>query len=71
MKPELRGLLWGALVLTAFFLVTLPFVAMRYALAVQMQIPRVFWMVEAVALLAMAVLVSRPHVTAFGPQDLE
>ena len=57
-KAELRGLLAGALVLTAFFLATLPFVAMRYALAVQMQIPRVFWLVELVALLAIVVLLS-------------
>jgi hypothetical protein len=55
---DLRGLLWGALGLTAFFVVTLPFVAMRYALAVQMQIPRVFWLVELVALLALVSLAS-------------
>ena len=59
LRAELRGLLAGALVLTAFFLATLPFVAMRYALAVQMQIPRVFWLVELVALLAIVVLLSR------------
>ena len=59
LKVELRGLLAGSLVLTAFFLATLPFVAMRYALAVQMQIPRVFWLVELVALLAVVVLLSR------------
>jgi hypothetical protein len=54
MTPELRGLLVGALALTAFFLVTLPFVAMRYALAVQMQIPRVFWLVEFIAFVILA-----------------
>ena len=54
LSPELRGLLAGALALTAFFLATLPFVTMRYALAVQMQIPRVFWLVELVALLMIA-----------------
>lgn len=58
LRAELRGLLAGALVLTAFFLATLPFVTMRYALAVQMQIPRVFWLVELVALLAIVVLLS-------------
>lgn len=54
LPQELRGLLAGALVLAAFFLLTLPFVAMRYALAVQMQIPRVFWLVEAVAFIVIA-----------------
>jgi len=52
---ELRGLMTGALALTLFFLATLPFVAMRYALAVQMQIPRVFWLVELVALIVMLI----------------
>ena len=54
LSPELRGLLAGALALTAFFLATLPFVAMRYALAVQMQIPRVFWLVELLAFVVIA-----------------
>src|SRR5688500_8037421 len=58
---EMRGLMFGALALTAFFLVTLPFVTMRYALAVQMQIPRVFWLVELVALVAIMNSVSRAH----------
>lgn len=59
LSAELRGLLAGALALTLFFLVTLPFVTMRYALAVQMQIPRVFWLVELTLLLAGAVLLTR------------
>ncbi len=57
--PEVRGLLAGALALTTFFLVTLPFVAMRYGLAVQMQIPRVFWLVELTALVVICVMLSR------------
>nr|MDQ3071482.1 hypothetical protein [Acidobacteriota bacterium] len=52
--PELRGLMAGALVLTLFFLATLPLVTMRYALAVQLQIPRVFWLVELVAFILIA-----------------
>lgn len=65
LSAELRGLLVGSLALTAFFLVTLPLVTMRYALAVQMQIPRVFWLVELTALLGLAAVASRaPHVTA-------
>lgn len=59
LRAELRGLLAGALALTLFFLATLPFVTMRYALAVQMQIPRVFWLVELTLLLAAAVLLAR------------
>lgn len=58
-SPELRGLLAGALALTTFFLVTLPFVAMRYALAVQLQIPRVFWLVELVAFVVLCLALSR------------
>ncbi|HUF24636.1 MAG TPA: hypothetical protein VMN81_10945 [Vicinamibacterales bacterium] len=59
LAPELRGLLAGALALTAFFLATLPLVAMRYALAVQLQIPRVFWLVELMAFLVIAIGISR------------
>ena len=65
LSPEMRGLLAGALALTAFFLATLPFVAMRYALAVQMQIPRVFWLVELVVLLVIARGISGAHATIF------
>ena len=59
LSAELRGLLAGALVLTLFFLATLPLVAMRYALAVQMQIPRVFWLVELMAFVVVCVALSR------------
>lgn len=52
--------------MTAFFLVTLPFVAMRYALAVQMQIPRVFWLVELMAFIVIARSLSNVHGTVFG-----
>jgi hypothetical protein len=40
------GLTIGSLVLLAAFLVTLPFVAARLALAVQLQISRMFWMLD-------------------------
>ncbi|HEX6324225.1 MAG TPA: hypothetical protein VFZ36_10910, partial [Vicinamibacterales bacterium] len=66
LSPELRGLLAGALALTAFFLVTLPFVAMRYALAVQMQIPRVFWLVELTAFIVLCVWLTRWRAPARG-----
>lgn len=58
LAPELRGLLAGALALTLFFLATLPFVALRYALAVQLQIPRVFWLVELMAFVVLCLWLS-------------
>lgn len=61
LTPELRGLLAGAAALAVFFLATLPFVSMRYALAVQMQIPRVFWLVELAALILIAERLPRLH----------
>jgi hypothetical protein len=44
------ALVWGATALVALFLFTLPLVATRAALPVQLQISRVFWLVEFVAL---------------------
>lgn len=46
-----RALVFGALALTFFFLLSLPLVAMRVALAVQLQVSRVFWMLELMATL--------------------
>lgn len=43
------ALMWGAIALTAVFLVTLPASAMRNAFAVQLQISRVFWLIDSVA----------------------
>jgi hypothetical protein len=51
------GLVWGATVLVAMFLATLPLVAAHMALAVQFQFSRVFWVVDflaAVYLIAVA-----------------
>ncbi|HTM05304.1 MAG TPA: hypothetical protein VL173_17460 [Vicinamibacterales bacterium] len=47
--PESRALVWGTLTLTAVFLLTLPLVAARYALPVQLQISRVFWPIDFIA----------------------
>nr|MBA3950107.1 hypothetical protein [Acidobacteriota bacterium] len=66
LAPEMRGLFAGALALTAFFLVTLPVVAMRYALAVQMQIPRVFWLAELTAFVALAMWLGRAGIARAG-----
>ena len=46
---EERGLVWGATALVAVFLVTLPAVAAHVAFPVQLQISRVFWLVDVVA----------------------
>ena len=46
---EERALAWGATALVALFLVTLPAVAARVAFPVQLQISRVFWLVDVVA----------------------
>ncbi len=43
------GLVVGALALVGVFLVTLPLVAMKMALAVQLQIPRMFWILDLLA----------------------
>ena len=47
--PEDRALIWGALALVAIFLVTFPAVAARWTLATQLQISRVFWLVDFIA----------------------
>jgi hypothetical protein len=41
-----RGLVAGALGLTGMFLLALPFIAARVALAVQLQVSRVFWLLD-------------------------
>jgi len=46
-----HALLWGATALVALFLVTLPLVVAEVALPVQLQISRVFWLVDFVALI--------------------
>jgi hypothetical protein len=48
-RPEDDALLWGAMALVAVFLVTLPLVIGRLAFPVQLQISRVFWLVDALA----------------------
>jgi hypothetical protein len=46
-----HALLWGATALVALFLATLPLVLAKVALPVQLQISRVFWLVDFVALI--------------------
>jgi hypothetical protein len=51
-EPELSALIWGAAALVGIFLATFPLVQAKLALPVQLQISRVFWLVDFVALLA-------------------
>lgn len=44
------AVVWGCMMLTALFLVSVPLTAMDLALAVQLQITRVFWVMDFVAL---------------------
>ena len=44
--PAERGVFAGAMALLAIFVLTLPFVAAHVALAIQLQISRVFWPIE-------------------------
>jgi hypothetical protein len=44
--PEDRALVWGASALVVLFLITLPVVTIGWAVAVQLQISRVFWLVD-------------------------
>lgn len=46
---EATALAWGATALVGLFLVTLPLVEWRFALPVQLQISRVFWLVDFLA----------------------
>jgi hypothetical protein len=45
------GIVWGATALVGVFLITLPAVVERFAFPVQLQISRVFWLVDFVALI--------------------
>jgi hypothetical protein len=53
------ALVWGCLALTALFVVSIPLTAMHLALAVQLQITRVFWVMDFVALACIAWWITR------------
>lgn len=59
--PEDDGLVWGCTALVAFFLVTLPAVWMGLAFFVQLQISRVFWIVDFVATIYILAAVASPR----------
>jgi hypothetical protein len=58
-RPEEAALLAGAAALVAIFLATMPAVAARLALPVQLQMSRVFWVVELLAVVSLIGLVRR------------
>ncbi len=49
-REQDAALVWGATALVVLFLATLPLVVAAVALPVQLQIPRVFWLVDLVAM---------------------
>ena len=63
--PEDDALVWGATALVAVFLVTLPLVAAGLPHPVQLQISRVFWLVDFVTLVYVlgAIVPARPAMT--------
>jgi len=65
---EDTAVVWGATALVGLFLLTLPLVAAGVSLAVEFQFPRVFWLVDLVALVyVLAALVeTRPRRVALG-----
>ena len=64
---EDRALVWGATALVALFLLTLPLVAAGVSLPVQLQISRVFWLVDFAALVyVLAVVADSPGPVASG-----
>jgi hypothetical protein len=50
LAPGERGLVWGCLALVGVFAVALPLNAARLALVIQLQVPRVFWMLDFLAI---------------------
>jgi hypothetical protein len=55
--PMERAVFWGCMALLGMFLVSLPFIAARVALAVQLQTSRVFWPMELLATIYLVWLV--------------
>ena len=50
LAPGERGLVWGCLALVVVFAIALPLNAARLALVIQLQVPRVFWMLDFLAI---------------------
>lgn len=58
------GMVAGVLLLTATFLLSLPFIASHVALAVQLQTSRVFWVIDLLAVISVAWLLAEGGPTA-------
>jgi len=58
-SAEERALVWGATALVALFLATLPLVWAGVAFFVQLQMPRVFWLVDTVAAIVVVGAIAR------------
>jgi hypothetical protein len=58
-RPELGAVVWGAAALVGVFLVTLPLVRAKLAFPVQLQISRVFWLVDFAAIICLIGLARR------------
>jgi len=50
LAPGERGLVWGCLSLVGVFALALPLNAARVAIVIQLQIPRIFWMLDFLAI---------------------
>jgi hypothetical protein len=70
-SAEERGLVWGATALVGVFILTLPAVAARVAFPVQLQISRVFWIVDLMATIAVVGTVAEARwLKKLGPPAL-
>ena len=58
-RPELGAIVWGAAALVAVFLASFPLVRAKLAFPVQLQISRIFWLVEFVTLICLIGVVRR------------
>ena len=58
-RPELGAIVWGAAALIGVFLVSFPLVRAKFALPVQLQISRIFWLVDFVTVICLIGVVRR------------
>jgi hypothetical protein len=61
------GLVWGAAALVLAFAASLPFVAARVAFAVQLQVPRVLWLLDLLAVVYLVWLLAEAAPRRGGP----
>ena len=61
-RPELGAIVWGAASLVGVFLVSFPLVRAKLAFPVQLQLSRIFWLVEFVTLICLISVVRRERI---------